>query len=72
MARKFTKYPSKRVVAASDNTIDNTWKIAEDIKHAVFDGDDTITEFVSFAGDGCSFIVTDGESEYRIRVSKEI
>lgn len=50
-------------------------QIVEDIKWFLFDdsvGFDHMLQFVTWNGDGESFIVSDGESEYRVRVTKEI
>ena len=72
MARHFTKYPSNYVKASGTEGDDTSWKVVEGIKHALFDGDDMIYNFVTFAGDGHSFIVTDGTDEFRVTVSKEV
>ena len=59
-------------------------QIIEDIKWFMFDDQDVNEEiknekgfshglkFKTWCGDGCSFIVTEGEKEIRIRVSEEL
>lgn len=79
MARKFTKYPSTSINAS---TSDTSYQVAEEVKHALFDinnlpqsaADNTehFLEFVTWAGDGRSFIVNYNGEEYRVMVSKEI
>ena len=62
----------------------NAGQIIEDIKWFMFDEQETHEniknemgfshglKFVTWCGDGCSFIVTDGSDEYRIIIRKEI
>lgn len=79
MARKFTKYPSTSINAS---TSDVSYQVAEEVKHALFDinnlpqsADDStehFLEFVTWAGDGHSFIVNYNGEDYRVMISKEI
>lgn len=69
--------------AEVDGKEDRSSQIIEDLKWFLFqDGTlDVIknefdfenpTKFVSWTGDGRSFIITDGDNEYRIAISKEV
>jgi len=61
---------------------DRCSQIIENLKFFMYDSEDDLivknefgfehdTKFVSWVGDGHSFIITDGKDEYRIQISKE-
>lgn len=82
MPRKFTKYPNDYVSASSNPSEDYSRLFIEDIKHQLFDENDQPQasadgsiprfQFWSWVGDGHSFIINDGDSYYRVTVTKEL
>lgn len=71
MARKFTKVP-RNYVKATDSLNDHSGVIAWAIEKSLFEGGKHNIEFVTWTGLGNSFIVTDGDYEYRVTVTKEL